>query len=95
MVYILDTNIIRKILFHLPRKGRYFECVWEALERGIEAGTYISVDECFNELERQFSKEVDAFQWIINRKKMFVNPGDEESTIMGQIFANPKFRHNH
>lgn len=92
MVYILDTNIIRKILFHLPKKGKYFESIWEALERGIEDETYISVDECFNELERQFSKMNEAFQWISKRKKMFVNPGDEESTIMGQILANPKFR---
>lgn len=92
MIYILDTNIIRKIFFHLPKKGKYFESIWSALERGIEAGTYISVDECFNELERQFSKDVNAFQWISERKKMFINPGDEESTIMCQIFSNPKFR---
>lgn len=92
MIYILDTNIIRKIFFHLPKKGKYFESVWESLESGIEAGIYISVDECFNELERQFSKDENAFKWIAERKKMFVTPGDEESIIMGQIFSNPKFR---
>lgn len=92
MIYILDTNIIRKIFFHLPKKGKYFEGVWRALENGIDAGSYISVDECFNELERQFSKDVEAFKWINGRKKMFMNPGNEESTIMCQIFATPKFR---
>ena len=92
MVYILDTNIIRKIFFHLPKKGKYFESVWKALEAGVDSGTYISVDECFNELERQFSKDAEAFKWINERKKMFLNPGNEESTIMCQIFSNPKFR---
>lgn len=50
------------------------------------------MDECFNELERQFSKDAEAFKWINERKKMFLNPGNEESTIMCQIFSNPKFR---
>ena len=71
MIYILDTNVIRKILFHLPKKGKYFESIWEALEKGIDGGIYISVDECFNELNRQFSKDLDAFKWINERKKMF------------------------
>lgn len=92
MVYILDTNIIRKIIMHLPKRGKYFESVWKSLEAGIEADAYTSVDECFNELERQFVKEGDAFKWIAERKKMFMNPGDEESKIMCQMFMNPKFR---
>lgn len=92
MVYILDTNIIRKIFFHLPKKGRMFERLWDALAKGVEEGTYISVDECFNELERQFSKDADAFKWINERKAMFKNPDNEESQILCQIFANPKFR---
>ena len=66
--------------------------VWKALETGIDSGAYVSVDECFNELERQFSKDAEAFKWINKRKKMFLNPGNEESTIMCQIFSNPKFR---
>lgn len=94
MIYILDTNVIRKILFHLPKKGKYFEDIWAALEKGIDEGIYISVDECFNELERQLSKDVDSFKWINERKKMFVNPGNEESIIMCQIFEKPKFREN-
>ena len=48
MIYILDTNIIRKLLFHFPKKGRVFEDIWAKLEVGIEEGKYISVDECFN-----------------------------------------------
>ena len=92
MIYILDTNIIRKIFFHLPKKGKTFELVWEALEQGIEQGKYISVDECYNELARQFSKDVDAFKWINERKKMFLNPNNSESLIIRKLFENPKFR---
>ena len=92
MIYILDTNIIRKILFHLPKKGKHFESIWIALERGIESGLYISVDECFNELKRQFSKDADAFKWISKRKRMFMNPEDEESIVIKNIFQNPKFQ---
>jgi len=64
MIYILDTNIFRQLLFHFPKKGKLFESVWDRVEAGIEADTYISVDECFNELSGQFSKDNDAFKWI-------------------------------
>ena len=64
MLYILDTNVFREFFFHLPKKGKYFENIWNAFEQGIEKGTYISVDECYNELERQFSKDTESLKWI-------------------------------
>lgn len=84
MIYILDTNVFREFFFHLPKKGKYFESVWNAFEQGIEKGTYISVDECYNELEGQFSKDAVALKWISERKKMFKNPDDAESKIMSR-----------
>ena len=39
MIYILDTNVFREFFFHLPKKGKYFESVWNAFEQGIEKGT--------------------------------------------------------
>lgn len=92
MIYILDTNIIRKLLFHFPKKGKVFEGIWANLETGIEAELYISVDECFNELSRQFSKDSDAFQWINERKHMFRNPNSEETLIIQELFKAPKMR---
>lgn len=92
MIYILDTNVLRNIFSHLPKKGKYFESIWNALEQGVEKGTYISVDECYNELERQFSKDTESLKWIKERKKMFKNPDDAESKIMCQIFEKPKFQ---
>ena len=88
MVYILDTNIIRKLLFHFPKKGKLFEAVWTSLEAGIEAETYISVDECFNELSGQFSKDNDAFKWINEHKRMFKNPKMRESIHTKNILSN-------
>lgn len=92
MVYILDTNIIRKLFFQFPKKGKLFESVWDSLLKGIENGSFISVDECFNELERQFSKDVKAFNWINERKSMFKTPDNEESKILSDLFNNAKFR---
>lgn len=92
MIYILDTNIIRKIWFHLPKKGKLFEEVWARLEIGIEAGIYISADECFNELTRQFSKDNDALKWINERKRMFKNPDGAETLIIRELFKDPKMR---
>ena len=59
MAYILDTNIIRKLWFHFPKKGKYFEIVWDNLETAIKNGEIYSVDECYNELTGQFSKDND------------------------------------
>ena len=98
MIYILDTNIIRKLLFHFPKKvhfpkkGKLFEKIWESLDAGIESGTYISVDECFNELSGQFSKDNDAFKWINERKRMFKNPDGAETLIIRELFKDPKMR---
>ena len=92
MVYILDTNIIRKLLFHFPKKGKLFETVWASLEKGIEDGLYISVDECFNELASQFSKDLDAFKWINERKRMFKNPDSAETLIIRDLFKDSKMR---
>ena len=92
MIYILDTNIIRKLLFHFPKKGKVFEDIWTRLEAGIEEGKYISVDECFNELSRQFSKDNDAFKWVSERKHMFKNPDSAETLIIRELFKDRKMR---
>lgn len=79
MIYLLDTNIIRKLLFHSPKKGKVFEDIWAKLEAGIEEEKYISVDECFNELSGQFSKDNDATEmppcsYLPNKKNLFLPP---------------------
>ena len=94
MVYILDTNVLRKILEHLPKKGDYFERVWTALEIGIQKGIYQSVDECYNELDAHYDDKNVNMQWLKNNKKMFLAPTCEESCIIRALFEKPKMREN-
>ena len=92
MVYILDTNIIRKMLDHLPKKGKHFEPIWKALDTGIQNGVYQSVDECYNELSAHYDDKNDNMQWLKSNKKMFLVPTSDESQIIRTLFQNPKMR---
>ena len=92
MIYILDTNIIRTLLNFFPKKGKRFEEVWEKIDEKIMAGEFISADECYNELARQFSEKTDQYQWFHGHKDMFKNPDDKESVIISQLLLNPKMR---
>ena len=92
MIYILDTNIIRTLLNFFPKKGKRFEEVWEKIDEKIRAGEFISTDECYNELTRQFSDKTDQYQWFHGHRDMFKNPNNKESVIISQLFLNPKMR---
>ena len=93
-MYILDTNIIRKLVSHFPKRGKSFEAIWEIINEKIEQGELISVDECFNELSKQLSDKSDVFIWIKDRKSMFKNPNNEESLIISKLLVNKKMREN-
>lgn len=92
MIYILDTNIIRTLLNFFPKKGKRFEEVWETIDEKIRAGEFISADECYNELARQFSDKTEQYQWFHGHKDMFKSPDDKESVIISQLLLNPKMR---
>ncbi len=92
MKYILDTNIFRKLLDHFPKKGQAFITIWEKLDEGIDDGSFVSVDECFNEMSNHYSVKTDNYEWIKQRKKMFLNPTNEESLIIKKLFENPKMQ---
>ncbi len=92
MIYILDTNIIRTLLNFFPKKGKRFEEVWEKIDEKIKAGEFISVDECYNELSKQFSKKTEQYQWFHGHKTMFKNPDNKESVIISKLLMNPKMR---
>ena len=92
MIYILDTNIIRTLLNFFPKRGKRFEEVWEKIDEKIKSGEFISVDECYNELVKQFSDKTEQYQWFHGHKHMFKNPGDKESVIISQLLLNPKMR---
>ena len=92
MIYVLDTNIIRTLLNYFPKKGKRFEEVWEKIDEKIEAGTFISTDECYNELVKQFSDKTEQYEWFHGHKEMFKNPDDKESIIISQLLKKPKMR---
>lgn len=92
MIYILDTNIIRTLLNFFPKKGKRYEEVWEKIDEKIRAEEFISVDECYNELEKQYSDKTEQYQWFHRHKDMFKNPDDEESIIISQLLIDPKMR---
>lgn len=92
MIYILDTNIIRTLLNFFPKKGKRFEEVWRKIEEKIRAGEFISTDECYNELARQFSNKTEQYTWFYGHKDMFKKPDDKESIIISQLLLNPKMR---
>ena len=90
MIYVLDTNIIRTFLSSFPKKGKRFEEVWTTLDEKIKTGELISVDECYNELERQFSDNTNQYKWFHDHKAMFKNPDDKESIIISRLLQKPK-----
>lgn len=92
MIYMLDTNIIRTLLNFFPKRGKRFEEVWEKIDEKIATGEIISVDECYNELAKQFSDKTEQYQWFHGHKEMFKNPDDKESRIISQLLMNPKMR---
>ena len=92
MIYILDTNIIRAMLNFLPKKGKRFEELWKMIDDNIADGNFISVDECYNELVRQFSEKTEQYEWFHLHKNMFKTPDNAESTIISQLLLNPKMR---
>ena len=92
MIYVLDTNIFRKLLDHFPKKGKTFETVWDALDNGIRNKTIVSVDECFNEIANHYSTDCENYQWVKERKEMFLNPTNAESLIIKELFQKTKMQ---
>lgn len=92
MIYVLDTNIIRTLLNFFPKKGKRFEEVWDTIDAKIASGEFISVDECYNELERQFSDKTEQYNWFHGHKEMFKNPDNQESLIISKLLLKPKMR---
>ena len=92
MIYLLDTNIFRELLDHFPKQGDLFKKIWDKIDLEIEEGNIRSVDECFNEISYHYSDDGENFQWIKRRKSIFLNPTNEESLIIKNVFKDKKMR---
>ena len=91
MIYILDTCVLRELLNHFPKQGTYFIKVWEKIEE-LSGSVIFSVDECYNELEKQFDSKSKDMAWLNKQKNMFLNPINEESLTIKSIFTNRKMQ---
>ncbi len=92
MIYLLDTNIFRKLLEHFPKKGKRYEEVWRLIDEKIAIGEICSVDECYNELCHHYSDKSEYYTWFHARKAMFKNPSDQESIVIQKLLLNPKMQ---
>lgn len=92
MIYIIDTCIFRELLDHLPKKGTYFEHIWDSIEKGFTQKTFFSVDECYNELMKLYADNSENAQWLNKHKNIFLNPTNQESLIIKEIFKNKKMQ---
>ena len=86
MIYVLDTNIIRTLLNFFPKKGKHYERVWKLIDEMIEEDMLISVDECYNELAKQFKNPDDKESVIIS--KLLLNPKMRETVHQKNILEN-------
>lgn len=67
MVYLLDTCVLRELLNHFPKQGTYFVKVWQKIE-GLIGSEIFSVDECYNELEKQFDSKARIWLGLTSKK---------------------------
>lgn len=91
MIYLLDTCVLRKLLDHFPKQGTYFVKVWQKIEE-LAGNEIISVDECYNELEKHYDSKSKNSQWLNKHKDMFLNPTNEESLTIKSIFLSKKMQ---
>lgn len=91
-IYLLDTCVFRKLLDHFPKKGVYFEAVWDQIDSGFENGSLISVDECYNELCLHYDEKNQNFGWLKLKKQYFLAPNNEESLLIKHLLINPKMQ---
>ncbi len=92
MMYIIDTNVFRKLLEHFPKKGKAFEAIWKSINHGITNKTIVSVDECFNEMASHYSADSDNLKWLKDRRKMFLTPTNAESLMLKELFQKSKMQ---
>lgn len=91
MVFLLDTCVLRKLLDHFPKQGTYFTKVWQKIEE-LVGSEIISVNECYNEIEKHYDQNNKKMTWVNKHKDMFLNPTNEESLIIKSIFSSKKLQ---
>ena len=92
--YIVDTCVIRQLLFNFSKEVRALNVMWEKLEVMIKAGEVIFVKESYNELDLQTKDGTDQKTWIKRFKGFFYSPTNEECVFVAEIYSHRNFRNN-
>jgi len=88
MTFVIDTNSLSVLKNFYPAT---FGTLWQEIDRMVDAGELVSVEEVLNESERRLdSAHVNA--WIDRNKAIFSPPTDEEMQFVTEIFAVDHFR---
>ena len=92
-VYVVDTCVIREMLFHFRREIPTFDRMWDKVDQMIENGEIVFVKESFSELKRQCTSD-ENLKWLKSKKEYFTAPSNRECEIVAQIYAQRNFQNN-
>lgn len=92
-IYVLDTCVVRELLFHFRREVPTFDRMWNNIDSMITEGKIIFVKESYEELVRQCTTD-DNMRWLKSKKVYFTASTNEECKIVSQIYRNRNFQNN-
>ena len=92
-IYVVDTCVVREMLFHFRRDVPAFDRMWDEIDSMITSGEIVFVKESYGELERQCTTEQNV-QWLKSKKEYFTAPSNDECIIVSQIYEKRNFQNN-
>lgn len=88
MIYIFDTNSFKVLGNYFPES---FPTVWERINLLVSEGRLKSVREVLKEVESGNNKRF-VLVWINLNKQIFLEPTDDESLFVAEIFSIKNLR---
>lgn len=92
-IYVVDTCVMRELLFHFRRGIPVFDRMWEKIDEMILVGTITFVKESYNELLRQCTTE-ENINWVKSKRDFFMPPSNAECKIVSEIYEHRNFQNN-
>ena len=71
-VYVVDTCVIREMLFHFRREIPTFYRMWDKVDQMIENGEIVFVKESFSELKRQCTSD-ENLKWLKSKRSILLH----------------------
>ncbi|WP_289301296.1 DUF4411 family protein [Sporofaciens musculi] len=92
-IYVLDTCVIRELLFHFRKDIPAFDRMWSRIDQMILSGEIVFVKESYSELEKQCTSE-ENLNWLKGKRIYFTPPTNEECKIVAEIYSKRNFQNN-